>query len=269
MENPELYIKHILPHQAIHYRHVMDTYFPHIRHGTNHSKSVLDIGCGPGKAIRDVILPYLEQDIKEVIGVDVSKTILDYANKTYGDDRFSFEEVDVSSEVPDKFVGRFDYIFSFMVFNWITDKRKLYSNILKMLKPNGRFLATYKASGTLGHITKELCQMEKYAPYLATNYQKRANLKMSPEELTNLLKDIGFESVFCQVKPTRYDNYTREDLEAFLITINPFHKTIPNNLQREFILDQVDRVDSVIDANGIRKFCLEDDLFVIYGRKKN
>lgn len=266
MENPEVYIKHVLPQQEKYYRNLMETYFPHIRHETNHSKSVLDIGCGPGKTTHDVILPYLEQNIKEVIGIDISKTMIDYAKKMYGDDRLSFEEVDVL-DVFDQFVGRFDYIFSFMTFHWITDKRKLYSNILKMLKPKGVFLATYLASGKLGHIIKEFRQIEKYAPYF-TNYNKRANLGMPQEELSSLLKDIGFESVVCQVKTNRF-YYTREELEGFLITINPFHKSIPNHLQKEFVLDQIDRVDSEIDANGIRKYYLEDDLFVIHGRKRN
>ncbi|XP_031352239.1 uncharacterized protein LOC116177405 [Photinus pyralis] len=154
-----------------------------------------------------------------------------------------------------------------MTFNWITDKRKLYSNILKMLKPNGGFLATYVVAGKLGDIIKELRQIEKYAPYFTTNYQKKPNLTSQQEELRSLLKDIGFESVVCQVKTGRFDDYTKEDLEGFLISINPFK--LPNHLQKEFISDHIDRADSVIDANGIRKYYLDHDLFVIHGRKRN
>ncbi|XP_031351729.1 juvenile hormone acid O-methyltransferase-like [Photinus pyralis] len=267
MENPELYINHILSHQMKYYRHLLDTYFPHILHSTNHGKSVLDIGCGPGKTTHDLILPYLEQEVKEVIGIDISKTMLDYAKKTYEDDRLSFEKVDVL-DVPDKFVGRFDYIFSFMTFHWIEDYRKLYSNILKMLKPNGGFLATYVSSSTSSRIIKELRNNEKYAPY-CTNYQQVLKPGMPEKELTSLLEDIGFESVFCQVKAIRFEGYSREDLEGRFITINPFYDLVPNHLQKEFLADHVDRVDSVIDDNGIRKYYLNDNLFVVHGRKIN
>ncbi|KAB0798377.1 hypothetical protein PPYR_09370 [Photinus pyralis] len=267
MENPDLYIKHVLPQLTKYYRHLMDTYLPYIRHDTNHNKSVLDIGCGPGKTTQDVILPYLEQDFKEVIGIDISKTMLDYAKRTCGDDRVSFEEVDIL-DVPDKFVGRFDYIFSFMTFHWIEDNRKLYSNILKMLKPNGGFLATYVFSSTSGRIIRELQTNEKYAPYF-TNFQKTRNARMPEKELTSLLEDVGFESVFCQVKPTYFEDYTAEDLEGRFITISPFYELVPNHLRKEFLADHVDRFESVIDANGIKKYYFEDNLFVIHGRKIN
>ncbi|KAK5640969.1 hypothetical protein RI129_009516 [Pyrocoelia pectoralis] len=189
MNKPESYIK-ITDRCEMFNRHVMENYFPFIRHNNKKTISALDIGCGPGNSTHDVILPYIEQDVFEIIGIDISPSMIDYASKNYGGNQITFKEVNVAEIVPEDFIERFDYIFSFCTLHWIQDQRKLYSNALKMLKPNGSLLVSYAATDTCD-IFQKVYKTGKYADFISHfNYFPFQNTHNPKEVLFRILQDL-------------------------------------------------------------------------------
>ncbi|KAK5649835.1 hypothetical protein RI129_000864 [Pyrocoelia pectoralis] len=270
MNKPELYLNSVARSQTRYSRHIMENYFPLIRHESNKMKSVLDIGCGPGNTIHDVLFPYLEQDTFEIIGTDISPSMINHANKAhYGDDRITFKEVDVGAVVPEDFVERFDYIFSFWTFHWIQDQKKLYSNALKMLKPNGSLLVTYIANSKYFDIIQEVCKREKYACVISKiSLPPFQTSKHPQEQLFSILRDAEFENIFCKVETIRTENYTLKDMEDIIISLSPNYDGIPKNLRKEFVLDHVDLLDTMIDTDNEKKYYSYHNMFIVHGRKK-
>ncbi|KAB0803012.1 hypothetical protein PPYR_05198 [Photinus pyralis] len=134
------FLKHVAPYQLQYNINVLKNYFPLIRDRHN-VKSALDVGCGPGD-LTSAVFQFVEQDINEMIGIDISPVMVDWANKAYGGDRIYFSKVDVQT-IPKNFENRFDCIFSFWTLHWIADQRTLYYNISKMLKQRRSFLVSY------------------------------------------------------------------------------------------------------------------------------
>uniref|UniRef100_A0A1Y1LBN4 Methyltransferase domain-containing protein n=1 Tax=Photinus pyralis TaxID=7054 RepID=A0A1Y1LBN4_PHOPY len=119
MNKVGLFLKHVAPYQLQYNINVLKNYFPLIRDRHN-VKSALDVGCGPGD-LTSAIFQFVEQDINEMIGIDISPVMVDWANKAYGGVRIYFSKVDVQT-IPKDFENRFDCIFSFWTLHWITDQ---------------------------------------------------------------------------------------------------------------------------------------------------
>ncbi|KAB0796820.1 hypothetical protein PPYR_10881 [Photinus pyralis] len=270
MNKPDLYSTHVTPHNIEYYKSILDKYLPKIRHGNNNNKSALDIGCGPGRVTHDVILPYVKQEIDEIIGVDISVPMIEHAQKTYANDQVNFKVVNAAEPVPEDFVERFDYIFSFMTLHRIPDQRLLYSNILKMLKPNGSFLVTYIAKSKNTAICNKVCDLEVYSPYIPKTYRRNTAFNKSEnpqEELTSILRDTGFKDIHCEVNTTRLGNYSRTGIERYFVSILGHYDCIPSHLQKQFIADHVDQIGTGNGANGEKEYYVEHDLFIAHGRR--
>jgi phosphoethanolamine N-methyltransferase len=104
-------------------------------------KRVLDIGCGVGRF--DALL-VADHHAGEVIGIDVEPLMIENARALIARrglaDRVSFRLVDPG---PLPFAdASFDVVFSKDAIVHVPDKAALYREILRVLKPGGRFLAS-------------------------------------------------------------------------------------------------------------------------------
>jgi phosphoethanolamine N-methyltransferase len=102
---------------------------------------VLDIGCGLGAI--DVLL-VREHGAQSVIGVDVEQRFIDRAMTKATEaglsDRISFQLVQPGPlPFPDQ---TFDIVFSKDSMNHIPDKPALYTEVLRILRPGGTFVAS-------------------------------------------------------------------------------------------------------------------------------
>ncbi|XP_012064329.1 PREDICTED: uncharacterized protein LOC105627661 [Atta cephalotes] len=86
------------------------------------SGKCLDIGCGPGDITKDMILPALDPNAV-VIGIDISKNMIDYANKKYSvPKKLEYDVLDIQiKNLPTKYISEFDFIFSFNSLHWCND----------------------------------------------------------------------------------------------------------------------------------------------------
>lgn len=98
--------------------------------------TLLDIGCGAGDVLAEVILPKIPNKFAEVVGVDISKQMIKYASEKYRSKFLKFLKVDIESDfLPTKTfpsstpaMGQlkpesFNFVTSFYCLHWIQDQR--------------------------------------------------------------------------------------------------------------------------------------------------
>jgi len=104
-------------------------------------KDVLDVGCGVGGV--DVLLAR-EHGARSVLGIDIEQPVLDRcvarAKREGLEDRLSYQKVDPG---PFPFAaGSFDVVFSKDAMIHIPDKAALFSDVYRVLRPGGLFIAS-------------------------------------------------------------------------------------------------------------------------------
>lgn len=112
--------------------------------------SLLDAGCGDG--IHAIVLAENISNIHfKYIGLDISKKAVEKCKSRIGhDDRFSFKVMDLE----DFEVGEtFDIIISYGVVAYARFPQKVISNIVKHLKPHGKFLLWIYAPSIISRIS--------------------------------------------------------------------------------------------------------------------
>lgn len=94
----------------------------------------LDIGCGAGDVLVELILPKLHENYTEVIGVDISPEMVKYASEQYRSHYLKFLKVDIQSDfLSTKIIKRtlrsenVDFITSFYCLHWIENQRWILS----------------------------------------------------------------------------------------------------------------------------------------------
>jgi len=95
-------------------------------------KSVLCIGCGTGEECKHLKL----LGAKKVIGIDISKRLIDFAKKSYPD--LEFKVMDMEKLNFPK--NCFDFVYSSLTMHYVRDWTKTLSGVYKILKKNGVFL---------------------------------------------------------------------------------------------------------------------------------
>ncbi|XP_020282295.1 juvenile hormone acid O-methyltransferase-like [Pseudomyrmex gracilis] len=213
------------------------------------SGKCMDVGCGTGYTTRNLILPALHPNAA-MIGTDISESMVDFANKQYGDGkRLKFEVLDVqTNDLPEKYVSEFDYIFSFHALQWCTNIEQAFTNIYRMLRPGGIMLTILVASHTVIDIFKTLAKDNRFAPYLKKHLIHTFpynNVEHPQKKAKLLLKDIGFEIRHCSVRQ-RYGFSTDEFINAIISLFSPItemtadeKEEFENSFKREYKSRQV------------------------------
>jgi demethylmenaquinone methyltransferase/2-methoxy-6-polyprenyl-1,4-benzoquinol methylase/phosphoethanolamine N-methyltransferase len=141
---------------------------------------VLDVGCGTG-----TLAIAASQTAGEVHGIDPSPEMIELAEKkaARGGRNVRFQAGVIEAlPYPD---GEFDLVLSTLMLHHLPDdvKRKGFTEVLRVLKPGGRFLAVDFGSSTdsfLGHLLALLGHRHGH---------------VNAEKLSAALKEAGFEDV--------------------------------------------------------------------------
>lgn len=101
---------------------ILSKYWHKIKWGEN-PESIIEVGIGDGSNTKLLILPRLPKNIKEYVGIDISKAALDYAKTIIHHPAFITQQLDIcAEEIPEAFQNRFDKVFAFLVFHTVSTK---------------------------------------------------------------------------------------------------------------------------------------------------
>lgn len=114
---------------AEYYNHLMHLATYHYAEKFIGGKKVLDFGCGSGYGSS-----LLSKTAEFVIGADISREAVDFANEKYAAKNLSFKTID---EIGDE---KFDVITSFQVIEHVSNDQEYLNTLKKLLKPDGILL---------------------------------------------------------------------------------------------------------------------------------
>lgn len=92
--------------------------------------SVLDVGCSTG-----IIDNFLAPNFKEIIGIDIDKKAVEFAQKNKHPDNVIFEYGDAMNlQFPD---ASYDIVIANHIYEHVPDAKKLFAEIYRVLAPGG------------------------------------------------------------------------------------------------------------------------------------
>jgi SAM-dependent methyltransferase len=150
-------------------------------------RTVLDFGCGVGR----LLIP-LAKIAEDVVGLDVSSTMLEEARRNCDEQQLRNVRLFRSDDALSAITGPFDFIHSCIVFQHIPVERgrALLSKLLKLLAVGGvgAIQLTYsktRFASTYGLALPELSYVG--APHLGTSVDADPPMQMNPYNLNEIL----------------------------------------------------------------------------------
>ncbi|XP_066907241.1 juvenile hormone acid O-methyltransferase isoform X2 [Halyomorpha halys] len=166
---------------------------------------VLDIGCGPGDATANVILPSLPEG-SVLVGCDISDGMLETCKRHVVNGRLTFKKLDIQQ----KWLNNgwenesFTKIFSFYCLHWVTDHRQAMQNVYTLLKPEGEILLAFLTpQNPIYNAFEILKQSPKWNGFMK-DIEWFCTTADTTSFYTDLLKSIGFEDIQCYLKTTKH-----------------------------------------------------------------
>lgn len=207
----------------------------------NCDEAVLDVGCGPGDLTTSLLTSYLASPAK-VVGCDISEAMVKFAQATYGDDRYSFKQMDISNgNIWMNWEGEsFDKIFSFYCLHWVKDQVQAAENMYNLLKPSGYIVTFFTISHPFLVLFNVLQRNPKWSPYAKvwkTWEVFTAKGKDPKTEYVQILKKTGFEVLNCSTVQRSFTHASKKAFIDYFQSINPFKNRIPEDKSDEFLED--------------------------------
>lgn len=230
----------------------------------NISGKCMDIGSGPGDITKEILLPFLDSNAT-IIGIDIMEKMVKYANETYGDGkRLKFEVLDIQTKsLPEKYISKFDHIFSFHTLQWCNDIRQIFKNIYCMLRPGKTMLIL-----SIGHHRmlfeplKVIMQDVRYASYMKdkSKYTGFHDSVQPDKELKEILENIGFQVQHCSHREIN-SFLSAKKFVSMVISQHSFAflEQLPHNLRIEF-QSEYTRICKEIQDNEYKSKQTNDEL---------
>lgn len=216
MNRPELY-RQVNKIQRRDAQEALEEFADSIKWRSDGCDSVLDAGCGSGDVTLDILLPILPRNFHRLVGIDISREMIDYARKTQINPKLSFEQFDLCIELekqPLSSIKSFDHIFSFYTFHRVLDKQMCIQNFNKLLNENGDMLLTFIGNHPLYDAYKEQSFDKRWASYMMDVDKITPPYQHSEDpckEFCDLLNNHGFTN--CAVRVLG-KNFTFENTET-------------------------------------------------------
>ncbi len=126
-------------------------------------EAAMDAGCGTGR-VTELLLAKLPEG--SVLAIDGSRAMVEAARRRFaGEMRVRVERQDLLSLHVEE---RVDLIFSTATFHWIWDHDRLFENLARAIKPDGRLVAQCGGEGNISRATratKETMEEERFLDY--------------------------------------------------------------------------------------------------------
>jgi trans-aconitate 2-methyltransferase len=215
-------------------------------------ETIVDLGCGSGENTVELAR---RSNHGVVRGIDNSPAMIDAARALLAREtaelraRVSFE----LGELP-RLGARdeFTLIFSNAAFQWIRDRRALFTNCLLALKPCGRIVVQVPANES-ETAKVELSRLASEEPWrtLLGGLEKPFG-EEPPEYYARMLAEIGYDSIDCYHYTFRHPmDRPAEVVEWYRATgLRPFLDALPPARREEFVAAYTPRLESAYGTSG-------------------
>ncbi|XP_044751043.1 juvenile hormone acid O-methyltransferase-like [Coccinella septempunctata] len=240
------------------------------------SLKVLDVGCGSGGALLEELLPILPKNFSELVGVDKNDSMIEYCKTLKVDPRVSFHQLDIDTKcIPEKFIGKFDLITSFLCLHYVSDYDQMLNNIRNMLKPRGEFiyLQAYK-SNPLSETYRELSKIKAWNSYFKDfeNFRPHFSGDNPDAELKQVFQRNGLELLRYKFHQDGFVNKPKHFIELFK-SLDTIGEALPEDQKEEYLKDfhkcfsKVMNFDYVSEKSLNEKTEMSYDFLNVYAQK--
>lgn len=255
---------------------VLNKYGHLLKWSSDNQDTVMDVGCGPGNVLFNVILPVFQGKYSMAYGTDVSTDMIDFCQRNYAEQenlKFLVLDIEGCCDYFERKYGRLDHIVSTYALHWLTSQPKGFRNIYNLLKPGGDFLSLHIQSSTLYDIMAHMDQHHKWSQYfdhLADCIPLSQNSTRPEQELRDILINNGFEDVMVDVvyQDVVMDNY--ETMMAFLGGIVCQVERVPKEERMDYIQEFMDYGigKGLIKTRSSGELSYPIYLYLAYGSKR-
>lgn len=199
---------------------------------------VLEVGCGTGRFARHFLLPHCQLS-RRIVATDCDPDMVDFARKHFAHEDIVYDVLDVTTANLGPFLeryGKFDRIFSFMVFHMIRDHKAAYANITKLLHENGECLVVALSSLDTMDVWLEVYKTPKWTGRIpdprnifnaSINYNRVKSAAQVEAEVRDTLRGTGLQCISCEVEDSSWKFDNMDALLGILLTIFPFKACVP------------------------------------------
>ncbi|GAB0099158.1 hypothetical protein DMENIID0001_150040 [Sergentomyia squamirostris] len=241
--------------------------------------AVLDIGSGPGRAVREALLPHLPGTYSRVVCSDICPEMVERQRREFeADDRISGEVIDISVKFQNDLIARigtFDHVTSFFCLHWVHDQQKAMDNIFRVLQPGGDALLVIAADSPIFDALLCVCDNPRWRECFDDIKDIYSFPYMKLDEAADLgvkfMEKAGFVDVKAELREWYFNFATNAEREDFLRSMpNKFSKKITPEQEEEIFQERLAffNKDDIGDCTG-RPEILErpNTYLILYGRK--
>ncbi len=178
------------------------------------NKKVTDIGCGTGN-----ISAHIACHAQKVHGIDASKNMIEYAQKTFSNySNLTFEHCfaeDFKTKTP------YDLAVTFSCLHWLQDRREAIKKISQGLVLGGEFFGTVHTQSDPEPLNLTVVRemmpgiIDTFSFFAGKDILKDAGTHPSDEEFKGILTETGFELLSYEQRTLPFIIKSREEAEAF------------------------------------------------------
>ncbi|XP_015127082.1 juvenile hormone acid O-methyltransferase [Diachasma alloeum] len=237
MNNPEGYVRSM----QLQYRDAREVIEEFAEEFKAMDGRIIDIGCGPGTVLKDLLLPKVGGNAI-VVGADISEAMLDYAKEHHANEkRLSFIELDIeTSDLPTNLIAQFHHATAFYCLNWCRNIEVAAGNIYKLLQPGGKAIAMLNSYHIVFDFYLEQQKDPKFSAYMqdALKYFPPHYGYPNPEEkLRRQSEGAGLKVLQWSNRRKVFVYETIDLMLDILMAVNPFLHRMPEDVSKEYRKD--------------------------------
>ncbi|XP_044751040.1 juvenile hormone acid O-methyltransferase-like [Coccinella septempunctata] len=226
--------------------------------------SVMDIGCGSGRVLQEVLIPLLKPSISEIVGIDMDSNMIEFCRSKNQNPMVSFHTMNITDEkIPLYLQNRFDVLFSSYCFSHVRNLRLGFENCSKLLKKNGElfFIFQYKTHA-LYTTYKKMSGIYKWKLF-TKEYNSFAPhfIGAEPEvELKSIIKDAGLTPLHHKFEPDFCIDLTKRQLLGIYESLDAKIDELPEDLQKDYRRDFLEIMSEVTNVDFVDQDSLDESI---------
>ncbi|XP_063975810.1 uncharacterized protein LOC135161816 [Diachasmimorpha longicaudata] len=227
----------------------------------------LDLGCGSGIQMKDLILPNLANDAR-LVGGEESEQMTEFAKKCCeGVTRVSFTTINIGEmRIPNTEIEKYNNIISFYYLHTFHNTQRTTRNIARLLAAGGQGLVMFLSHHDVYDLYLEYQYHPSYKQYMEDIFHQLPPLYGCPSA-ANTVKDelekAGLKIITCTDKELTFVYDSMEDVENTLVMTDPFIDRMPNDVKKLYRKEITERFskNKMKDGKIVDKYRLVVALF--------